>query len=133
MTTPNVNFEFEPFVWSYVLAPNTPGFQFARIKAPKAPTKDDWQIPMPVGVHTVSISCLSPSALTVQLSQPGSNPSVQQTRLSIPAGDSQRTAVAEVPVLLEGSTLNVTMRKAAESDVGQPVIGVKIFPVPTTN
>lgn len=120
----------DQFVLSYVMAPLSPGFQFARVLSPKG-VRPNHQIPMPVGVNMVSITCLSPSKITVKLSQPGSAPSIPQERLDIPAGSTPRTVVAEVPVLHAGSSLNLTMARADESDVDNPVIGVKVFPVPS--
>ena len=127
MTTPDLDVTFENFMLSYVLSPTTTGFQFARAMQPALKTPHE--IPIPVGVNTVQVVYHGASSVTVDLRQPGKE-NFKPSRLQIPAGAETRTVVAEVPVSETGAVLTFTIVKALESEVGQPVLGVKIFPVP---
>lgn len=127
MTTPNLDVTFENFMLSYVLSPTSTGFQFARTVQPALKTPHE--IPIPVGVNTVQVVYHGASSVTVELRQPGKE-NLKPSRLQIPAGKETRTMVAEVPVSEKGAVLTFTIANAYASEVGQPVMGVKIFPVP---
>lgn len=127
MTTPNLDVTFENFMLSYVLSAQTTGFQFARAVQPALKTPHE--IPIPVGVNTVQVVYHGASSVTVELRQPGKE-NLKPSRLQIPAGKETRTMVAEVPVSEKGAVLTFTIANAYSSEVGQPVMGVKIFPVP---
>jgi len=127
MTTPNLDVTFENFMLSYVLSPKAPGFQFA--KSLKPTLKKAHEVPIPVGVNTVQVVYHGASAVSVALIQPGKE-NFKPSRLQIPAGAETRTVAAEVPVSEKGAVLTFTIANARTSEVGQPVMGVKIFPVP---
>lgn len=127
MTTPNLDVTFENFMLSYVLSPQAPGFQFA--KSLKPTLKTAHEIPIPVGVNTVQVVYHGASSVNVELRQPGKE-SFKPSRLQIPAGSETRTVVAEIPVSENKAVMTFTITNAWTSEVGQPVMGVKIFPVP---
>lgn len=126
MTTPNVI--PDNFIQSYVLAASSSGFQFARAVTPKAEGKSH-EIPVPVGVNTVQVVYSGATGVVVSLTQPKKE-TLRPSRLQIPDGEGTRMVLSEVPVSEPGSMLIFTIRNALASEVGQPILGVKIFPAP---
>lgn len=126
MTSPSVVWE-DP-IRSYVLSGLTEGFQFARVVAGTVPGKN-WEVPIPVGVNTVQVVYSGASSVTTQLGQPGAD-TLRPSRLQIPEGSETRMVVAEVPVSKPGSHLSFTINKVSADEVRQPLLGVKIIPVP---
>lgn len=122
MTTPGF------LIQSYVLTAGSSGFQFARAVTPKAEGKS-YEIPIPVGVNTVQVVYSGASGVAVALSQPKKE-TLRPSRLQIPDGEGTRMVLSEVPVSEPGSMLTFTIRNALASEVGQPILGVKIIPAP---